>query len=435
MRIVFLGSQFFNVLNYLLVLSEPDHEFSWVPLVAVRDRTMFEKRLARINGLAEMNMRIRPVFLQSPNSRLRNMLDPRILLTDFCKIVRVVAELAPDAVVVFYLLQAYPAVLLKPLFRYSLYVVATGGDVNLHPAWVHRMLRRLVCWRSDLVFAVSDDLRHKIFEESGRRPVLFPTGIDTSFFRRLEPIDELRKKWNVDQKDRVILTVSNLEKHKGVDVAIEALRLLGNSATENTRLLVVGNGSERMALRKLVMDLGLGESVHFLGEIPRESLRELYSLADVFVLSSHSEGLPFSVLEAMGCGTLCVCSRVGDIPSVIEDRYNGFLATSVSPRDFAKKLRAALTMKDDEVLTMRNNARRTVMERYDLRKIAHSMIDVISLGDRCMMRNRFADYPDNLEWGQIDAVSLCTVTRSKAHDMNIAKNAQLRNKLDSLEEE
>jgi hypothetical protein len=126
---------------------------------------------------------------------------------------------------------------------------------------------------------------------------------------------------------------------------------------------------------------------------------------------------------------------VGDIPSVIEDRYNGFLATSVSPRDFAKKLRAALTMKDDEVLTMRNNARRTVMERYDLRKIAHSMIDVISLGDRCMMRNRFADYPDNLEWGQIDAVSLCTVTRSKAHDMNIAKNAQLRNKLDSLEEE
>jgi len=80
------------------------------------------------------------------------------------------------------------------------------------------------------------------------------------------------------------------------------------------RLWVVGDGVDAPRLRQLAATLGLEDSVQFLGE--REDVGEWLCRADVFVLSSRSEGLPVSLLEAMAAGLPLIVSDVGGMPEV-----------------------------------------------------------------------------------------------------------------------
>jgi len=367
---------FFNVMNYFLILSKSCRELEWVPLVPIRKRAIFEERILRIPELKN-NVHVRPIFLRSPNNRLRNLLNPYVLLSDFCRIFRALRCLKPDVVIVFYSLDAYPIVILRGILGFSVFVVATGGDVNLHQGRLYTFLRRVIYGRSDMVFAVAQDLKRKILVESGYTPIVLPTGVDTSFFRTLEHRDALREKWNFDHEDILVLTVGELTKHKGADVGIRTVKLLLSRGIENLKLIVVGEGPQKDSFQNLVARLNLGGSVLFFGEKTRYELLELYNIADLFVLSSDSEGLPFVLLEAMGCGVVCICSRVGDIPDVIKEGYNGFLVDSVSPPDFSEKIEQVLCMNERDLVAIGNNARRTVLEHFNLCKIADNMMDII----------------------------------------------------------
>ena len=93
-----------------------------------------------------------------------------------------------------------------------------------------------------------------------------------------------------------------------------------------TTLTLVGDGPERAALEKLAADCGIGASVRFLGF--RSDIDELLAQADVFVLSSLSEGIPMSILEAMKSGLSVVATRVGGVPATVIDGETGLLVAS-----------------------------------------------------------------------------------------------------------
>ena len=117
------------------------------------------------------------------------------------------------------------------------------------------------------------------------------------------------------------------------------------------------------------------------------------NIADFFLLTSHTEGLPFALLEAMACERLCICSPVGDIPDVIHVGYNGFLTKSVKPQNFAREIENFLALSKDELVTLSKNARQTVLEEFDLHVIAGSLIDAISNLDSvqsCKRTNAFS---------------------------------------------
>jgi glycosyltransferase involved in cell wall biosynthesis len=90
-------------------------------------------------------------------------------------------------------------------------------------------------------------------------------------------------------------------------------------------LLLVGDGPLRSDLELMAQNLGLQDTVKFLGY--RSDARELYSAFDVFALISHSEGLPMAMLEAMAAALPVVVSAVGAIPAVITPMKNGLLTT------------------------------------------------------------------------------------------------------------
>ncbi|HUR54054.1 MAG TPA: glycosyltransferase, partial [Gemmataceae bacterium] len=96
------------------------------------------------------------------------------------------------------------------------------------------------------------------------------------------------------------------------------LRACANPLLRDTafRLVLIGQGPQRAALESLARELGVAGKVWFAGPMPQAELPRWYRAADVFVLPSHSEGVPNVLLEASACGTPWVASRVGGIPEI-----------------------------------------------------------------------------------------------------------------------
>jgi len=87
-----------------------------------------------------------------------------------------------------------------------------------------------------------------------------------------------------------------------------------------TRLIMAGEGPDRQRLEALVQELGLTERVDFAGYVGGETKMELLARARVFVLpTTHPEGMPNAVLEAMAAGDVIITTRSGGIPDVVED--------------------------------------------------------------------------------------------------------------------
>jgi len=328
--------------------------------------------------LGRRGVHVMPVFLSTSDSRFRNFLNPAALFRDSKNIFQALRALDPDAVVGFYILHAVPLAIFKRLFKYVLSVVATGGDINLHSGQPYSTIRKFIYRQSDLVFAVSTNLQGKMRREWGQQPILLHTGIDPSFFRNLESKDTLRPKWKLEKDDLVVLTVCNLVKHKGVHVLIDAIGdLQKRMPNSRIRLLVVGEGPEERNLKRQSSNLGLGENAIFLGSRTRNELLELYNTADLFVLASYSEGLPFVLLEAMACETMCISTPVGDIGKVIRTGYNGFLVKTGDPANLADRMEEALSLNEAKRLAMSIQARETVEKDFDLRRIMLTMVQTL----------------------------------------------------------
>jgi L-malate glycosyltransferase len=98
----------------------------------------------------------------------------------------------------------------------------------------------------------------------------------------------------------------------------------GIVATLPARLLLVGDGPERARAQQLAEDLGIADSVLFLGK--QTSVTELLACSDLFLLPSESESFGLVALEAMACGVPVVATRTGGVPEVVEHGHSGYLA-------------------------------------------------------------------------------------------------------------
>jgi glycosyltransferase involved in cell wall biosynthesis len=117
------------------------------------------------------------------------------------------------------------------------------------------------------------------------------------------------------------------------------------------------------AARVRTDELGIAENVTLLGWIGARRREELLARATVFVLPSHAEGLPVSMLEAMAAGCPVIATAVGGIPDVISDGFNGLL---IPPRDPAALARAMERLLTDPPLAfaMGRAARATIASRF-----------------------------------------------------------------------
>ena len=162
----------------------------------------------------------------------------------------------------------------------------------------------------DAVTAISNHLADEVRKIGRDDVVVIPNGIDLFVF------EEARKKYA--KVPGSVLFVGRLEKMKGVDVL---LRAFANVQTSSSTLTIVGEGSQRPALKALRDELGLKDRVTFAGYIPHEELPMHYAKAQVFCGLSRSEALGNVFLEAQAAGCAVVATNVGGIRDIVGSQH------------------------------------------------------------------------------------------------------------------
>lgn len=232
-----------------------------------------------------------------------------------------------------------------------------------------KLIDRLFARLSTAVVGCSEEVTQTLASRDkipAGKLVSIPNGIDLQKFSSFSGAG-VRSEFGLPEDRPLIGIVGRLHEQKAHGDLFQALAQLPQMRDRQLNCLVIGTGDLQDALKQQAKDLGLGDCVIFTGM--RTDVPRLVAAMDVFVMSSHWEGLPIALLEAMASSKAVLCTRVGGIPDVVIDGENGLL---VEPRDvpqFAKRLGELL---QDSGLRTRlgQRARETVIARFDVSRTA-----------------------------------------------------------------
>jgi glycosyltransferase involved in cell wall biosynthesis len=202
------------------------------------------------------------------------------------------------------------------------------------------LANRLLLRRKDHVTAVGECVRDALVAYEGistERIEVVHNGIDLERYEAERPERKsVRRELGVRPDELVVMQVARLNRLKDYPTAIRAMAQVFETAP-HTRLVIVGDGEERSAVEHLVAQQGLGERVMLLGT--RDDVPRLLQGADVFLLSSITEGIALTLIEAMATGLPCVATRVGGNEEVVVDEETGLVAAPSDPTQLANQLR------------------------------------------------------------------------------------------------
>lgn len=266
-----------------------------------------------------------------------------------------------------------------------------AGD-GLHEDWLEALGRGLSGWRRKLAdinpyhlttirreramfessrvrafIANSDFVAERIavrYPSAASRTVVIRNGVDTELFHpRLRAIHraEVRARLGVDARARIVTFVGSNWGAKGLGTAIHALAGL----PEDVHLLVVGKERRPKPHRRLAVDLGVANRIHFIGQVADP--RPFFGAADSFVLPSLFDAMPNAVLEAMASGLPVVVSSNSGARDLVTDSRQGFVLDPFAASGWSEAIGKTLTA--DALETM-GSAAREVAEHHTLSRMA-----------------------------------------------------------------
>lgn len=244
-----------------------------------------------------------------------------------------------------------------------------------HGYFKTRLGRRLMpCWGSRVI-AISDQVRDHLvydFYVDQERVELIYNGVDLENFRSYGPheIEARKKTMGLAAGKKTVGHIGRLSSVKGQKFLVLAAEELVRRRND-VQFLIIGDGEEEKDLKKMIGERSLEGVVHIVPSVADTSLA--LALMDVFVMPSLQEGLGISILEAQAQGVPVVASRVGGIPTVIEDRVTGLLC---APQDAAGLASSIARLLDDQALrgTIVQNAKKHVAGKFSAALMAEKTL-------------------------------------------------------------
>jgi glycosyltransferase involved in cell wall biosynthesis len=180
-----------------------------------------------------------------------------------------------------------------------------------------------------------------------------------------------RRSLDANSKTPLIGTVCALRPQKALDVLLAAVAMLVVERPD-LRVLIVGEGPERIRLERLSEELGLAATVEFLGSRTQEELPDILAAIDIVVSSSSFEGMPLAVIEWMAAGKAIVATNVGGVPALIEDGVDGLLVEPGDPHQLTEAI-ARLLRDADLRSALGASAARRQRRTFDLHHMVSSL--------------------------------------------------------------
>ncbi|MCL4542705.1 MAG: glycosyltransferase family 4 protein [Deltaproteobacteria bacterium] len=169
--------------------------------------------------------------------------------------------------------------------------------------------------------------------------------------------------------------IARLSYEKGVDLFLEAARSVLNKIPDS-KFFIAGNGVLKDELIKKAGNLGIGNSVYFLGFVG-DNLVSFINELDVVVFPSLKEGLPLSLIESMSMEKAVIISDAGGMPEVVEDGKNGFIVKKGDIEGIYQKLIFVYNNKNKDIIQkMRKEARKIAVGKFNADAMADKTEDL-----------------------------------------------------------
>ena len=168
-----------------------------------------------------------------------------------------------------------------------------------------------------------------------------------------------------------LVYIGRIAREKGLYEALQGLRLAHELGVD-ARLVIAGSGVEEPRLRRYAQALGIAARTCFVGPVFGADKVKLLAGADVMILPSYSEGLPYALLEAMAAGIPVIATPVGAIPDVVTDGIHGLLVPPRDGKSIAESL--AIMAGDRERLAWMSRAcRRRIRAAFSIDRLAQEL--------------------------------------------------------------
>jgi glycosyltransferase involved in cell wall biosynthesis/SAM-dependent methyltransferase len=236
----------------------------------------------------------------------------------------------------------------------------------------------------DCHFAVGKPQRDALIRRGVHPDKIFlaPTATDTA--GRFNPITyaarlpEIRHRLGLSGGEVVLTYIGRLAVEKDVPLFVQVVaEIIRRSPRRKFRAFIIGDGPERARIEHEIRVQGLQSVVELLGF--SDNVAEILAASHFSFLTSRFEGSSITLLEAMSMRQIVLSTEAGSVRDVIEDGVNGFVIPTRSPADFASRVIAVLADPQREA-EMRERARRTIMDRYDLAAMVRVYANAIAQG-------------------------------------------------------
>lgn len=263
------------------------------------------------------------------------------------------------------------ATLIKKEYNKPLVLTLRSSDLDLSIFKNKKIfhLVKEVAKHADVVLVPSPHLRRKAKEYFKITPKIIPNGIYSD--EVIQDNDSLSREY---KNRKIILSISQLIKIKGVDFNLRAMAKLKKKYT-HLIYLIIGDGPEKKYLKSLARDLKIENNVEFLGKQPHKKAMEYISICDLFSLPSWRETFGLVYLEAMANRKPIIGCQDQGIDGIIKERETGLL---VKPKDVDSLTRQIdfLLSNPERSKQIGERAQKLVLENYTWREIAKRLNEV-----------------------------------------------------------
>lgn len=149
--------------------------------------------------------------------------------------------------------------------------------------------------------------------------------------------EETRQLWNVSRDEHMVLSVGRLSPEKGHNYLIDAVSTIVSTSSQlKLKVLIAGSGPSERKLKEQINKKGLQGRVELLGQC--SDIKALFSIADLFVLPSLSEGSPNVLLESMAARVPILATKVGGVPELVKDGESAILVLPADSESLKKAI-------------------------------------------------------------------------------------------------
>jgi glycosyltransferase involved in cell wall biosynthesis len=214
-----------------------------------------------------------------------------------------------------------------------------------------RFLERKVYAGVDMLLTLTPGLSRYVVDmgadEAKVKLLLMP--VDTNLFCPSQDLTEIRQKWQIDEKDQIIVYIGTLFEFSGLDILIQQFPDIIKAVPE-AKLMIVGDGPQRSKLDSMISGLGLEKQVIITGFQPYMTMPQYINLADLcvnpFLITDATRDIfPGKIVQYLACGKPVVATPLPGTKAVISGEKQGVIYTD-NTDDMAEKIVALL--KDDE---------------------------------------------------------------------------------------